>query len=300
MEDDDTHYCLRCRSTIQGLDNYVQHRKEKCDQAKVHDTGATSSLNSYLNVSRGGAASNTLMTRSYLAYTPSKNSRSDPVLSSSSNHMEVERYKNQEGNEPHNSLVTADLSVEVSADDFMNHLGLCMVSSTTWAADINSEEPLRADDFFSLLELQSCSKGNSDRPQRPRRSNEQVSVNGERNRSSDIFPDLNTSHDSATTIELAVTEECLDNSNLSATALESPVPEPTAVGDEISPSSCLANDETADIPDQPASSTPTHISSPAKLLFPSRGKWMPGLKPRDIHKSGSSVEVSPALSLFIF
>lgn len=29
-EEDDTHYCLRCHSTIRGLDNYVTHRKTKC------------------------------------------------------------------------------------------------------------------------------------------------------------------------------------------------------------------------------------------------------------------------------
>ena len=27
---DDEHFCLKCKSTISGLDNYVQHRKRKC------------------------------------------------------------------------------------------------------------------------------------------------------------------------------------------------------------------------------------------------------------------------------
>ena len=29
-DDDDQHYCLRCKATINGLDNYVKHRKLKC------------------------------------------------------------------------------------------------------------------------------------------------------------------------------------------------------------------------------------------------------------------------------
>lgn len=28
--DDDTHYCLKCHSTIIGLDNYVTHKKSRC------------------------------------------------------------------------------------------------------------------------------------------------------------------------------------------------------------------------------------------------------------------------------
>ncbi len=280
MEEEDSHYCLRCRSTIQGLDNYVQHRREKCQTPKVHEPSTATALHSYLNVnSRNGSSSNSLMTRNYLVYPPSKGNRSDPVLSSSSNHIEAERYNksNQDANEHQNSLGVADLSVEVSADDFMNHLGLCMVSSNNWNSDMNSEEPLRADDFFTLLELQSCTKSSSDRPQRPRRSTEPLPMgSSERLRSSsDVFADLNSSHDSTSALELTGSEECLESA--------------AATFDISEPSS---NNVSGETPDPPSPTLPLLPPSPTKLSFPSRGKWMPGLKPRDIHKSGSSVEVS--------
>lgn len=36
-DDDDTHICLKCRTTIHGLDNYVAHRKSRCgDQTPDH------------------------------------------------------------------------------------------------------------------------------------------------------------------------------------------------------------------------------------------------------------------------
>ena len=124
VEVEDSHFCLRCRSTIVGLDQYILHRREKCqsmfpikqsvnDQTRVHR----------LNIESAQQSGRT-------------SPRSDPVLSSSSNHIE-ERL---------------NLSVEVPIDDFMSHLGLI---------DIHSEEPLRADDFFSNLELQSCTKTQS-------------------------------------------------------------------------------------------------------------------------------------------
>ena len=133
LEDEDAHFCLRCRSTIIGLDRYVLHRREKCRSIFSKETQTH-------QASRAPAVPqrNVPIPR----FLPVTSSRSDPILSSSSNHIE-ERL---------------NLSVEVPIDDFMNHLGLCMVSSSTWGGDIHSEEPLRADDFFSLLELQSCTK----------------------------------------------------------------------------------------------------------------------------------------------
>ncbi|KAF5307075.1 hypothetical protein FQR65_LT07134 [Abscondita terminalis] len=35
--EDDTHYCLKCHSTIIGLDNYVSHRKSKCGRDRVEE-----------------------------------------------------------------------------------------------------------------------------------------------------------------------------------------------------------------------------------------------------------------------
>ena len=29
-EEDDNHLCLKCKNVINGIDNYVQHRKSKC------------------------------------------------------------------------------------------------------------------------------------------------------------------------------------------------------------------------------------------------------------------------------
>ncbi|XP_075149853.1 uncharacterized protein LOC142223924 [Haematobia irritans] len=32
IDDDDTHMCIRCRQTIVGLENYIQHRKQNCNR----------------------------------------------------------------------------------------------------------------------------------------------------------------------------------------------------------------------------------------------------------------------------
>lgn len=311
-EDEDTHFCLRCKGTIQGLENYIHHRRQKCQTnsygTKTSEHGSTNNTNptSYLSMARSGASgSSSSSLRSYL-HVPSKSSVSDPILSSSSNHME-ERYKSRHGSE--NPLV-ADLSVETSTDDFMSHLGLCMVSSTTWAADIHSEEPLRADDFFSLLELQSC-KGTESGRQRLRRSIEPVITSSDRSKSEiesiqtedqqdSTFPlvettDLNSSHDSAV-VELASNEEMADNSGLLVnsdvtSAFSSPEvvanPSVLCTDVEVSPLKDSANEVSVGV-----DANDLDISPPqrAKLLYPSRGKWMPGLKPRVIHKTGSSVE----------
>jgi len=133
LEDEDAHFCLRCRSTIIGLERYVLHRREKCQSSYTKEPETQQASEPPAIPQRS-----TPIPR----FLPVTSSRSDPVLSSSSNHIE-ERL---------------NLSIEVPMDDFMNHLGLCMVSSSTWGGDIHSEEPLRADDFFSLLELQSCTK----------------------------------------------------------------------------------------------------------------------------------------------
>ena len=42
MEKEDAHFCLRCRSTIIGLDEYVAHRKsEVCIQHQEHQQQST-------------------------------------------------------------------------------------------------------------------------------------------------------------------------------------------------------------------------------------------------------------------
>lgn len=35
-EEDDTHFCLKCHSTIHGLENYVSHRKSGCASQSSH------------------------------------------------------------------------------------------------------------------------------------------------------------------------------------------------------------------------------------------------------------------------
>ena len=236
---------------------------------------------------------------------PSKSSnRSDPILSSSSNHEVEERYKSRHASE--NPLVT-DLSVENSADDFMSHLGLCMVSSATWANDIHSEEPLRADDFFSLLELQSC-KGTESGRQRPRRSTEPLVPSAEPLKSEteaiqnsddqhdSTFnlgetTDLNSSHDSAV-VEMTSNQDMTDHSGLLvASDVTSAFNSPEVTTNSSVPCSGMeVNCTNKTVTDIPSSDLVTSTPQSALLPYPSRGKWMPGLKPRVIHKAGSSVE----------
>lgn len=42
-EDDDTHICLKCHTTITGLDNYVAHRKSVCPTQNSHSKSRTPS-----------------------------------------------------------------------------------------------------------------------------------------------------------------------------------------------------------------------------------------------------------------
>lgn len=298
MEEEDTHYCLRCRLTIIGLDNYVHHRRQKCHSSTKQQDRIIPNNTSYLSMARNNSSSSI---RNYL-HVPSKSSnRSDPILSSSSNHME-ECYKSRHVNE--NPLVS-DLSVENAADDFMSHLGLCMVSSTTWANDINSEEPLRADDFFSLLELQSC-KGTESNRQRSRRSIEPLvpSTDSLKSETESMqtddpndsnFPlvettDLNSSRDSAAT-ELASNEDITDNSALVANDVTSSFSSPElATNSEVPSSEMKINPSNETVTDTTTDDLCISSQQPTKLPYPSRGKWMPGLKPRVIHKAGSSVE----------
>ena len=301
LDDEDSHFCLRCRTTIQGLENYINHRRQKCQTGSYetktahHQSAGQSNHTAYLSMARStSSVGSPSSLRSYLNV-PSKSSVSDPILSSSSNHME-EQYKARHSTD--NSLV-ADLSVETSADDFMSHLGLCMVSSNTWAADIHSEEPLRADDFFSLLELQSCKGTDPSGRQRPRRSTEPIVVmaasKGEAESSvstldqqeSTTFAlvestDLHSSHESPV-VELSHQEEEVAAGDVTP-PFNSPVCETTCPGSyDTDP---VANSREAD------DISPGRISNEQQqqLPYPSRGKWMPGLKPRVIHKAGSSVE----------
>ncbi len=180
------------------------------------------------------------------------------------------------------SLVPDLCSVEVSADDFMSHLGLCMnVSSSTWAGDIHSvEEPLRADDFFSLLELQSCSKSASaanppktpeTKLQRCRAIKYPVKSN---NRPAEEEPKSIADH---SPLVRTIGSESADFG--SAGSFHSQVER------------VAESEATSDLP--PTCAAVAAVIGAAvvpPMPFPSRGKWMPGLKPRDIHKSGSSVE----------
>ena len=276
-EDEDIHFCLCCRMLIHGLDQYVLHRRQKCQMGvgKQSTCGrqvqqVVSNLSSFHNVSKIIPGSSVSVTngaspliRGYDQLemlnnrTPTKTSRSDPVLSSSSNHI-VEHLK---PNQSAQSLVH-DLSVEVSADDFMNQLGLSLAPSSTWPGDMNTE--LRADDFFSLLELQSCSK----HLKTPDTSKQKCQ--SQRN--------TKTPHESnRTPTSRTEPELCQEDLLLLPRQQTFSSPPPT-----ISPETTTKTPQTLD----PPPTTPVPISRP----FPSRGKWMPGLKPRDIYKSGSLVE----------
>ena len=260
--EDDVHLCLNCHSKIQGLENYIAHRRQKCRaNEKPSNLGTTSFIiEADPNNSNGGPL---IRVYHHQIDVSSRGSRSDPILSSSSTHIEAHLKQTE-------SSLVPDLSVEVSADDFMSHLGLC---SSAWAGDIHSvEEPLRADDFFSLLELQSCAKTSSNQPktpevkQRPRLKPSEVSPNTP---SSGDRQQANRS-----------TEEPSDNIELHSPRNRAESPDMT--------SEMTVNFDTPVKSSQVVLSEALDPSGPAP--FPSRGKWMPGLRPRDIHKSGSSVE----------
>lgn len=48
-DDDDTHFCIKCHTTMRGLDTYVAHRKAKCRpdrEKKAHDFFSSLNLQS--------------------------------------------------------------------------------------------------------------------------------------------------------------------------------------------------------------------------------------------------------------
>ena len=36
-EEDDNHFCMRCKRIISGISNYIQHRKQKCLNNEVRN-----------------------------------------------------------------------------------------------------------------------------------------------------------------------------------------------------------------------------------------------------------------------
>jgi hypothetical protein len=107
----------------------------------------------------------------------------------------------------------------------------------------------------------------------------------------DKTTDLNSSHDSAV-VEMTNNEEVTDHSGLLVAAdVTSDFSSPEVATNSAIPCSGMevvpSNKTVTDIP---SSDLVTSTPQSATLLYPSRGKWMPGLKPRVIHKAGSSVE----------
>lgn len=44
LEEDDNHFCMKCKTVISGIENYIQHRRSKCasvDKVRGHSIGVT-------------------------------------------------------------------------------------------------------------------------------------------------------------------------------------------------------------------------------------------------------------------
>ena len=44
LEEDDNHFCMKCKTVISGIQNYIQHRRSKCasvDKVRGHSFGVT-------------------------------------------------------------------------------------------------------------------------------------------------------------------------------------------------------------------------------------------------------------------
>lgn len=161
--DDDTHLCIKCRTTIIGLDNYVRHRKTNCsDPIGVINKKALDDINSYGNeeAQRSGANHGNIVANNPNDAT---GANEKPHHTGQGNGID-DPEKNKEFPFPY------DLGGNSSGDVVSNLNENCV--STDSKLDTATESQLLdnyiyglgADVFFYSLELQSNSKRGTSSP----------------------------------------------------------------------------------------------------------------------------------------
>lgn len=125
-DDDDTHFCIKCNVTIQGLESYVRHRQTGCGDKEEHLPPSTSAKVSYPEILNADAFFSSLELQSSSKSNPRRTTSADRSRRSGKN--EDRKRKSRKDKSPedcnsskeklHNILPVTDL------DDPTDHLGI--------------------------------------------------------------------------------------------------------------------------------------------------------------------------------
>ncbi|XP_051157083.1 zinc finger protein 160-like [Leptopilina boulardi] len=125
-DDDDTHFCIKCNSTIHGLENYVRHRQSGCRvKTEAHDAPSTPTTVSYPEILNADAFFNSLELQSSSKSNSRRTTSGDRSRKSGRN--EDRKRKNQKDKSPEDTSkdkLHNLLPVVTDLDDPTDHLGI--------------------------------------------------------------------------------------------------------------------------------------------------------------------------------
>lgn len=124
-DDDDTHFCIKCNSTVHGLENYVRHRQSGCRvKPEVHGQPSTPTTVSYPEILNADAFFSSLELQSSSKLNPRRTASGDRSRRSGRN--EDRKRKNQKDKSPEDSSKDKLnlLPVVTDLDDPTDHLGI--------------------------------------------------------------------------------------------------------------------------------------------------------------------------------
>lgn len=148
-DDDDVHLCLRCRQKIIGLEEYIAHRKSGLCNRTVEVV--------YVDNDRDKFAVGNVSEEKSTSVGSFSGSGSHNEFSVKKNAIDCEGSNKQiEDNKKSIGPKVLAISDNLCANN--DKLNESLVKSKTIQSETESDPSLKADDFFSLLELQSSSK----------------------------------------------------------------------------------------------------------------------------------------------
>uniref|UniRef100_A0A182NBD6 C2H2-type domain-containing protein n=1 Tax=Anopheles dirus TaxID=7168 RepID=A0A182NBD6_9DIPT len=181
---EDTHLCIKCGNTMEGIENYIKHRKVNCAQpfkrsGAVGAPGAIGNTDQPTEALRDDAASTTTEpTTPYGTF-----DFTEPI-------KEPEHHKKVPSYDYHNYELDSHHHHHHHADP--EHHRTDGAKATDYKNDVNYEYELGADLFFSSLELQSSSKQQKTIPTVPAASGASGAGGGSCSPASKIAPATQT------------------------------------------------------------------------------------------------------------
>ena len=126
-DEDDSHYCIKCSTTIQGLENYVRHRQTGCGTKEVHLPPSTPATVSYPEILNADAFFSSLELQSSSKSNPPRTASGD--RSRKSGRSEDRKRKNRKDKSPEDCNSSKEklhniLPVVTDLDDPIDHLGI--------------------------------------------------------------------------------------------------------------------------------------------------------------------------------